>query len=364
MSLLWERKGCWGHDLWRSSPARSAGLDLPRSRLLSFESVLEVVGRISAGNRQCAAYTDEDGCETQAELAMQVNGEGVAILAMAAKESGAKLVQVSTDYVFDGGKGAPYLEDDPYAPLSFYGESKLAGELNARFAPGALNGRTMAHGLQRQELCRDMHPPGAGKGRTGRGGHQFGIPPGRWILPRYCRAHRARLPRRYHAANSGFCTWNEFARTIFAEAGLPVRVNPLSTEKWPAARLPLYSTLHAANCAGYRFQPQPGRIALRHYLPAVRQKRRHNLRRNPAKKGTGISDKGDGAWREVNGPVDPIRPGGETGTTRQADRGICRATSVAAEASTPERALDRVSGTAKVTCGEREYMVQHQRVDL
>lgn len=74
-----------------------------------------------------AAYTDVDGCETNQELAMQVNGEGVAHLAMATSEIDAKLVQVSTDYVFDGGKGSPYLEDEPTAPLSVYGESKLAG---------------------------------------------------------------------------------------------------------------------------------------------------------------------------------------------------------------------------------------------
>jgi len=65
----------------------------------------------------CAAYTDVDGCESNREIAMQVNGEGVAFLALVTREIGAKLVQISSDYVFDGTKGAPYLEDDLPRPF-------------------------------------------------------------------------------------------------------------------------------------------------------------------------------------------------------------------------------------------------------
>ena len=69
-----------------------------------------------------AAYTDVDGCEANRELAFAVNGDGVGHLARVSADIGAKLVQVSTDYVFDGGKGSPYLEDDPTGPLSVYGQ--------------------------------------------------------------------------------------------------------------------------------------------------------------------------------------------------------------------------------------------------
>jgi dTDP-4-dehydrorhamnose reductase len=79
----------------------------------------------------CAAYTKVDAAETERELAFAVNGEGVASAAALAEEAGARLVHVSTDYVFDGRAKEPYGEDAPTAPLSVYGQSKLEGERRA-----------------------------------------------------------------------------------------------------------------------------------------------------------------------------------------------------------------------------------------
>ena len=76
----------------------------------------------------CAAYTDVDGCEAHRDRAFAVNASGPGRLAEAAAAVGARLVHVSTDFVFDGRKGAPYDETDAPNPLSAYGESKLAGE--------------------------------------------------------------------------------------------------------------------------------------------------------------------------------------------------------------------------------------------
>ncbi len=76
----------------------------------------------------CAAFAQVDDCEAQRERAYAVNGNAVANVAAAARESGARLLHVSTDYVFDGRAASPYREDAPTAPLSVYGESKLAGE--------------------------------------------------------------------------------------------------------------------------------------------------------------------------------------------------------------------------------------------
>jgi len=99
---------------------------------------LDVTDRVAVGSvvaevrpdliLNCAAYTDVDGCEDEFDLALLVNGEAVGILAAAAKETGAKIVHVSTDFIFDGEAGEPYAEDAPPAPLSAYGKSKLAGE--------------------------------------------------------------------------------------------------------------------------------------------------------------------------------------------------------------------------------------------
>lgn len=79
----------------------------------------------------CAAHTKVDACETESERAFAINGEGVANAAALAEKAGARLVHVSTDYVFDGGARAPYPVDAPTAPLSVYGRSKLEGERRA-----------------------------------------------------------------------------------------------------------------------------------------------------------------------------------------------------------------------------------------
>jgi len=90
----------------------------------------------------CAAFTRVDACESERELARAVNGDGVGNALAAARAAGARLVHVSTDYVFDGGAASPYREDAATAPLSAYGESKLAGERAALADPRSLVVRT------------------------------------------------------------------------------------------------------------------------------------------------------------------------------------------------------------------------------
>lgn len=90
----------------------------------------------------CAAFTQVDACESDPELAMAINGEAVGRVAMAAAGAGARLVQLSTDYVFDGSGREPYPEEHPTAPRSAYGRSKLLGEHRALAVPGTLVVRT------------------------------------------------------------------------------------------------------------------------------------------------------------------------------------------------------------------------------
>jgi len=90
----------------------------------------------------CAAFTQVDVCETEPERAYAINGEGVGNVAAAAGRAGARLLHVSTDYVFDGAGREPYREDAPVAPMSVYGRSKLEGETRALEHPDALVVRT------------------------------------------------------------------------------------------------------------------------------------------------------------------------------------------------------------------------------
>lgn len=105
------------------------GFDLPEFDITDRSRVFTEIMRLRPGVIiNCAAYTNVDGCESEEGLATRVNGDGPGYLAEAAKIVDALLVHISTDYVFDGTKRSPYLENDPVGPLSAYGRSKLAGE--------------------------------------------------------------------------------------------------------------------------------------------------------------------------------------------------------------------------------------------
>ncbi len=266
-------EGMLGRDVMALLGDRAQGVDIADIDITSLESVMEVVAaRKPDVIINCAAYTDVDGCESNTEKAMAVNAEGVGYLAMACREQNAVLVQISTDYVFDGGKGTPYVEDDAPRPLSVYGESKLAGEMNAAFCPEHLIVRTQwLYGIHGKNFVETMLGLAADKDELTVVDDQIGSPT--WTVD-LARAIVALVDGGcrgiYHAVNSDYCSWNGFAQAIFEAAGLGVAVKPMTTTELnrPATR-PLYSTLDCTrlmNDTG--FQPQPWRTALRDYLAA------------------------------------------------------------------------------------------------
>ena len=271
MILVVGANGMLGSDLLALLGDRGRGVDIADIDITSPESVLKVIGDLKPEVViNCAAYTDVDGCESNIETAMAVNGEGVGYLAMACRDIGALLVQISTDYVFDGGKGTPYVEDDAPCPLSAYGESKLAGEMNAAFCPEHLIVRTQwLYGLHGKNFVETMLRLGTEKDELAVVDDQIGSPT--WTVD-LARAIIALIDSGcrgiYHAANAEYCSWNEFARAIFEEAGLNVKVRPMTTtELNRPARRPLYSTLECSKLTGVTgFQPQAWRNALREYL--------------------------------------------------------------------------------------------------
>ncbi|MBL0225655.1 MAG: dTDP-4-dehydrorhamnose reductase [Geobacteraceae bacterium] len=271
MILVVGANGMLGRDMMTRIGDSARGVDIDEIDITSLESTERIIRTLRPEIViNCAAYTDVDGCETDVEKAMQVNGEGVAHLAMASREIGARLVHVSTDYVFDGSKGSPYQEDDAPCPLGVYGESKLAGEMNAAFNPDHLIVRTQwLYGLHGRNFVETMLRLALEKDEVSVVDDQIGSPT--WtvdlahaIAALLMTGHRGV----YHAANSGFCSWNEFAQEIFQESGLPVKVKGMTTvELNRPARRPLYSTLDCSKLeqeAGFR--PQPWRSALKAYL--------------------------------------------------------------------------------------------------
>jgi dTDP-4-dehydrorhamnose reductase len=271
MILVVGANGMLGQDIMGLIGTAARGVDIDEIDITSLESTSRILTTLKPEVViNCAAYTDVDGCESNVEKAMQVNGEGVAHLAMASREIGARLVHVSTDYVFDGGKGSPYLEDDATCPLGIYGESKLAGEMNAAFNPDHLIVRTQwLYGLHGKNFVETMLRLAQEKNELSVVDDQIGSPT--WtvdlalsILALLKTGYRGV----YHASNSGFCSWNEFARAIFDEAGLQIHVKGMTTDELNRpARRPLYSTLDCSKLIrDTGFHPQPWKTALKEYL--------------------------------------------------------------------------------------------------
>ncbi len=191
-----------------------------------------------------AAYTAVDRAETEADAAFRVNRDGPGILAAAAATSGARLVTVSTDFVFDGKSGHAYAPGDPPAPLGVYGSSKLAGETAARAAlPDVLIVRTAwvyaSHG---SNFLNTMLRLMASKGKVSVVADQIGTPTSAASLADALWSLAARRASGlHHFTNAGVASWYDFAVAI-AEDGLSFgllneapRVSPIITADYPTA---------------------------------------------------------------------------------------------------------------------------------
>lgn len=194
----------------------------------------------------CAAATNVDGCETAIDQAYRINAIGPRNLAIAATETGAKLVQISTDYVFDGHGTRPYTEFDRPDPQSVYGASKLAGENFVKefakqyfivrtawlYGDGKNFARTMLRLAQNHDTIRVVND-------------QVGSPTSAmelakciaWLLP----TDNYGL---FHGTCEGDCAWSDFAAEVLRLAGSKTEIIPISTEEYGSAtNRPAYSIL-------------------------------------------------------------------------------------------------------------------------
>ncbi|MGV9324358.1 dTDP-4-dehydrorhamnose reductase [Streptosporangium sandarakinum] len=198
----------------------------------------------------CAAWTAVDDAETREAEALAVNGHGVRALAEACRAAGARLVQPSTDYVFDGTARVPYPEDAPTGPVNAYGRTKLAGEravLETLPGAGYVVRTAWLYGAAGRDFVRAMLAAERARPVVDVVADQFGQPTWAGDLAAWIAAlGRADAPPGvYHATGSGRTSWYGFAREIFELAGAdPARVNPVTAERFPRpARRPAYSVL-------------------------------------------------------------------------------------------------------------------------
>ncbi len=219
----------------------------------------------------CAAWTDVDGAESHVEEAFRVNSVGPELLSHAARRTGAILVHVSTDFVFDGAKKSPYVEDDPPAPATAYGKSKLAGELAvASIAAHHLIVRTAwLYGPGGRNFV-DTILQAAREGRDLKVvDDQRGSPTFTGMLSRTIwRLVTAGARGTYHVAGRGACTWYELACSALELAGIEADITPVGTSEFPRpAPRPPNSVLDCSKAEAFLGGKLPGwQEGLREYL--------------------------------------------------------------------------------------------------
>jgi dTDP-4-dehydrorhamnose reductase len=201
----------------------------------------------------CAAYTAVDKAEDEEDKAFAINAAAVQNVAEAAGECEARLIHISTDYVFDGTKTTPYTEDDLPNPQSAYGRSKLAGEKAALLHPQTMVVRTAwLYTCEGNNFVNTMLRLGAERPALNVVNDQYGAPTYAAdlaeallaIINNVTQGKKKFVPGVYHYTNEGACTWFDFARRIMQLGHCACAIHPVTTAEYPTkATRPTYSML-------------------------------------------------------------------------------------------------------------------------
>ncbi|MHA7579451.1 dTDP-4-dehydrorhamnose reductase [Paenibacillus vandeheii] len=233
----------------------------------------------------CAAYTAVDAAETDIDGAYKVNAVGTRNVAVAAERAGAKLIYISTDYVFDGNSSSPYQEYDDTNPQSVYGKSKRAGELLVQSLSSKwfVVRTSWVYGLYGNNFVKTMLKLGEEKPKLQVVHDQIGSPTYTVDLVRFLvKLMQSEMYGVYHASNSGTCTWYEFTEAIFAEARnvggftIQAQLEPCTTEQFPRpAPRPRNSVMdHLSIRTNGLADIRPWREGLREFISLLSNKER------------------------------------------------------------------------------------------
>ncbi|MGW4635806.1 dTDP-4-dehydrorhamnose reductase [Nocardia sp. NPDC004415] len=248
-------RGLLGREILRLAPAAEG---LGRAELdITDRAAVDAVLVPGAVVLNCAAYTAVDAAETDREAAFAANATGPAVLAAACADAGARLIHVSTDYVFPGTAHTPYEPGDPTGPATVYGASKLAGEQAVLAHPGTQVVRTawVYSGVE-GDFVATMRRLERERETVTVVNDQLGSPTSAADLAAALLelSTRPDAPRVLHATNSGAATWFDLAVAVFTDLGAdPARVLPCDSAAFPRpAPRPPYSVLSPAawNAAG------------------------------------------------------------------------------------------------------------------
>ena len=198
----------------------------------------------------CAAYTNVEKAEDEPELCHRINCDGVAVLAEASLRSGASLIQISTDFVFDGAKDTPYLETDTPSPLSAYGRTKAEAEniIIDSGVKGVIIRTAWLYSPYGKNFVKTILHLGSTLPGINVVNDQTGSPTYAAdladVILRIIPAAGSKKGEIYHYSNAGECSWYDFACEIMRQACLPCEVNPVSSSEYPQKAIrPSYSYL-------------------------------------------------------------------------------------------------------------------------
>ncbi len=287
---LFGASGLLGQELVRALSSEQRSSDQRRNdqltALTSRNADLRDPARVDQAIREsrpdwvilAAAYTDVDGCEKNPDLAFAVNHQGAVHVAQSARAAGARLLFVSTDYVFDGAKAAPYESDDPRNPINVYGKTKAQAEEQVLsllpdvclvrtswlFGPG---GKCFPATILKLATPKPENAaPQLSVVNDQRGSPTFTADLAAAIAQLCHQGTRGIV----HATNSGDCTWYDFAKEIIRARELTATVNPVTTAEFPRpARRPAYSVLSPKSLHSAGIQMPTWQNALQRYLSAA-----------------------------------------------------------------------------------------------
>jgi dTDP-4-dehydrorhamnose reductase len=271
-AMIFGASGLLGKDLMREwTSDEIVGLGSRDADLRNANKVREVVDKARPEwIVLAAAYTNVDDCESHPDLAFAVNRDGAVNVAHAAKQIGASLLFLSSDYVFDGKKTSPYETGHERNPQSVYGRSKAEAELRLlEVLPDCCIARTSwlfgigGNCFPDTILKLAATRPALDVVNDQRGCPTYSVDLARAIMA-LCRNHASGI---VHTTNSGDCSWFEFAREIVTGAGLATEVRPVSSQQMarPAPR-PAYSVLSAKSLERYGIAMPTWQDALQRYL--------------------------------------------------------------------------------------------------
>ncbi len=278
--LVTGAKGQLGTDLMNELAKRGIegiGVDVEEMDITDRDACMRVISEAKADAViHCAAYTAVDAAEDHVDLCRRINGEGTRNVALACRETGAKLMYISTDYVFDGTGTRPWEPDDERHPLNVYGKTKYEGELAVEELTEKFFIVRIAwvFGVAGKNFIKTMLRLGEERGAVSVVDDQVGSPTYTYDLARLL-VDMIQTDRygRYHATNEGLCSWYEFAKEIFRQAGMDqVQVTPVTSDQFPAkATRPSNSRMSKEKLQENGFTPLPTwQDALGRFLKEIR----------------------------------------------------------------------------------------------